>query len=339
MASSYICRNNTIAQEKREQVIALWSSGYKQQDISSTLRLLHQTVSNLIGRFVNLGSILPGKPGWKERTVSTPQVVEFVEYSKTIKPSTSATEIQQGLVDNDVCDLANVPARSTISDILRKDLMFTWKKLTVIPEESLTQKNLEKTLDYIMYMSGLDPSTIHFFDESSVVKTTANRTYGHSKKGFPAVEVKRYSSNCTYTVNVLHSRFGIDNFSILEGASNGLEMIEFFAESLQIIDEYGNPVLANGDTVVMDNCGFHHGHFAENQLRQMLDDRGVSLIFQPPYSPEFNTCEFCFRSMKAYLRHHEQFSINFTEVAIIQALQSISRVVSENIFSHCGFVL
>ena len=100
-------------------------------------------------------------------------------------------------------------------------------------------------------------------------------------------------------------------------------MIEFFAKSLQIVDEYGNPVLVNDDTVVMDNCGFHHGHFVENHLRQMLDNRGVSLILQPPYIPEFNVCELCFGTMKEYLKRNEQFSIDFTEIAIIQALQSI----------------
>ena len=29
---------------------------------------------------------------------------------------------------------------------------------------------------------------------------------------------------------------------------------------------------------------------------------GVELIFQPPYSPELNSREFCFRSVKAYFR-------------------------------------
>ena len=78
-------------------------------------------------------------------------------------------------------------------------------------------------------------------------------------KGLPAVEIQRYTSNCNYTVNLLHSRFGIDNFNILEDPSNGFEMIHFFEESLQAIDHVGNPVLANRDVIVMDNCGFHHG--------------------------------------------------------------------------------
>ena len=101
-------------------------------------------------------------------------------------------------------------------------------------------ENLLKTLNYIMYMSGVDPSTVHFSDETSVVKTTPNRSYGHVKKGLPAVEIQRYASNCNYTVNLLHSRFGIDNFNILEGPSNGFEMIHFFEESLQAVDHVGN---------------------------------------------------------------------------------------------------
>jgi len=171
-----------------------------------------------------------------------------------------------------------------------------------------------------MYMSGLDPYKVHFFDEASVVSLTPNRTYGHFKKGQPAIEIKRYASNQNYTVNLLHSRFGIDNFNILECPSNGLEMLHFFQGSLNVADPvYGNPVLAPGDTIVMDNCGFHHGQFAENALRAMLRNRNIDLIFQPPYSPHFNTCEFCFRSMKAYLRKHKQFALHHLDLTIIYA--------------------
>ena len=72
----------------------------------------------------------------------------------------------------------------------------------------------------------------------------------------PTVEIQRYASNCNYTVNLLHSRFGIDNFNILEGPSDGFEMIHFFEESLQAIDHVGNPVLANRDVIVMATAAF-----------------------------------------------------------------------------------
>ena len=332
--------NRTTTLERREKIIALWTSGSKQAQIAEEVGLSPQTISNIVNKFLQRGTYFPGKPGWKERTVSTPDVVEFVEYSKLTKPSSYTSEIRQALVGNGICAAANAPSRSTISDILRKDLNFTFKKLSVCPEESLSEENRIKTLDYIMFMAGVDPLRVHFFDESSVTKTTPNRFYGHSSKGQPAIEVKRYSSNCTYTVNLLHSCFGIDYSNILEGPSNGLEMLHFFEESLDIVDPvYGNPVLANGDIVVMDNCGFHHGRLAENELRRMLGQRGIELVFQPPYSPDFNTCEFCFRHMKSFLRKHEQFSINYTELATIEALKTITPIMSQKFFKHCGFVM
>ncbi|XP_028394539.1 uncharacterized protein LOC114518742 [Dendronephthya gigantea] len=312
-------------------------TGCNQTEISRQLMLSKQTVSNITNKFLERGTLIPGR-GIKPRSVSLPEVVEFVEYTKITKPSTYAAEIQSEMLNLGVCAADKVPSRTTISRILNKDLNFTFKKLSPIPAESLTMPNLARTLDYVMFMSGADPSKVHFFDESSVTKTTPNRTYGHAKRGEKALEVQRYSSNCNYTVNLLHSRFGGDYFNILEGPSNGLEMLHFFDECLQLVDDvYGNPVLSDGDMVVMDNCGFHHAAMAENELRTMLANRGVHLIFQPPYSPDFNTCEFCFRNMKLFLRQHEQYAINFTELAIMEGLQTVTPEVSHKFFQHCGF--
>ena len=60
-------------------------------------------------------------------------------------------------------------------------------------------------------------------------------------------------------------------------------------------------VLERSDAVIVDNCGFHHGHFVEPILTALLANCGVRLLFQPPYSPEFNTCELCFHDIKKFL--------------------------------------
>jgi len=75
---------------------------------------------------------------------------------------------------------------------------------------------------------------MHFFDECSVIKTTGNRNYSHSPLGSPAIEVQRYASNATYTVNLLHSIFGINHLNILNGPSNGLELLNFNQEALEV---------------------------------------------------------------------------------------------------------
>ena len=84
-----------------------------------------------------------------------------MEYCKVFKPSTRTFEIQQGLLANAICTPANLPARSTISDIVRQDLQFTWKKLSVHPAESLTHENHEKDIgDGLMWK--MKPWTFFF---------------------------------------------------------------------------------------------------------------------------------------------------------------------------------
>ena len=96
----------------------------------------------------------------------------------------------------------------------------------------------------------------------------------------------------TFTINLLHSTHGIHSFNIIEGPSNGQEPLHYFTEALDV--KYGDDSfkLCNGDNVVMDNCRFHHGRNTEPQLRAMLANRNMSLVFQPPYQPQLNTCEY-----------------------------------------------
>ena len=51
---------------------------------------------------------------------------------------------------------------------------------------------------------------------------------------------------------------------------------------------------------VMDNASIHH----VSQVQQLIVDVGVLLIFQPPYSANFNVAEFCFAFVKRYLAEH-----------------------------------
>ena len=109
---------------------------------------------------------------------------------------------------------------------------------------------------------------------------------------------------------------GVDYFNILDGPSNGMELLTFFDEAHQLEREDGSATLERGDCVIMDNCGFHHARFVEPILRNILADCGITLLFQPPYSPDFNTCEFCFRQIKDYLRRYQLLAEHETKIAI-----------------------
>ena len=88
--------------------------------------------------------------------------------------------------------------------------------------------------------------------------------------------------------------------------------------------------------MVMDNCGFHHSHRIEPVLRDMLADCCVKLLFQPPYSPYFNTCEYCFNEIKAFLRRHKMLAANETKIAIAQVMLNITANIPHVQINQCA---
>ena len=80
----------------------------------------------------------------------------------------------------------------------------------------------------------------------------------------------------------------VGHVNLLPCPYNGLELLNFFAEALEEEDFFGNPLLQVGDTVIMDNCGFHHARHVELVLRNMLAAHGIALIYQPPYHPQYS---------------------------------------------------
>ena len=110
----------------------------------------------------------------------------------------------------------------------------TRKRIRVAPRESTTPTETEAVDAFLNEISNFRASKLHFFDESRVVKTTGNRKYGSAVLGEPAIEVQRYASNSNYTINLLHSINWVDFFNILDGPSNGMELLTLFDEALQL---------------------------------------------------------------------------------------------------------
>ena len=334
----FTVQGKAIPSSVREKIIESWLEGKGPTQIGKELRLQKQTIANIVDNFVRRGNSEAEKGGNNTRLARTDDVNVYIEYCKKLKPSIYSSEIQNKLVEDNVCLPENAPSRSSISRSLKHDLGYSYKKISVIPQESLTPENENRLFEYLTVCATIDPRTMHFFDESSVVKTTGNRHYGHSRIGHPALEVQRYASNATFTVNLLHNMYGVGHVNLLPGPSNGLELLNFFAEALEEEDFFGNPLLKVGDTVIMDNCGFHHARHVEPVLRNMLAARGIALIYQPPYHPQYNTCEHCFRQLKGWLRRHSKFAEVHTDIAIFQGLSTITPGMSRNFFKHGGYV-
>lgn len=268
----------------------------------------------------------------------TPEVISCIETEKLMKPSVYVRELQDRLLLDGVVHPLDLLSKSAISKCIRENLFMTKKKIQQIPSESQRSDNIHLRNEFLEAISDLDPDTIHCFDENSVVKTTCNRKYGNAPWGEPALKIQQYASSATYTINLLHSPFGVDFVNVLQGPSNGQERLLFFEEAVNLTRADWLAVLERGNTVIMDNYGFHHGHFVEPVLTALLTNCGVRLLFQPPYSPEFNTCELCFHDVKEFLRQNQHLAEEETAYAIYEAYENITQQKSVNYFTHCGYL-
>ena len=94
-----------------------------------------------------------------------------------------------------------------------------------------------------------------------------------------------------------------------------------------------HPELRKGDVVVMDNLSSHKGP----KVRQLIEAAGASLIYLPPYSPDFNPIENAFAKLKALLRKAAERTIDGLWTAIGRLLDLFTPTECRNYFAAAGY--
>ncbi len=153
------------------------------------------------------------------------------------------------------------------------------------PNEELYEAKVELIEKYEM-LEDLGKLDIYYFDESGF-SISSNLPYLWS-------EINNTATVKTLTckrINVLGflSKKGILKSFIAEGRVNSDKVIEVFDEFIETLDK---PTV-----VILDNASFHKSKkFKENLPR--WSNKGLSLLYLPPYSPELNIIETLWRFMK-----------------------------------------
>jgi len=203
---------------QRERVLDLYHDGFGHRQITREVRSSPGFVQKVIDRYNEQNTSLRAARVDYPRPKIDEAALEYIEVQKVRKPNIYSSEIQQRLLLDGVVHPANLPSVSLINTVIRRDLVMT----SAIPLESTTPETTAAIDDFLTEIADINPTTLQFFDESSVIKTTGNRKYGSAPLGEPAFEIQRYASNANFTINLLHSFCGVDFYNILEGPSNGL---------------------------------------------------------------------------------------------------------------------
>jgi len=113
---------------------------------------------------------------------------------------------------------------------------------------------------------------------------------------------------------------------VVDGAINGDLFLAYIRQHLA-------PTLKPGDVVIMDNLSSHK----VAGVREAIEAVGATLMFLPPYSPDFNPIEQVFAKLKALLRKAEERTVGGLWDRIGKLLDRFQPAECGNYFRHSGY--
>lgn len=93
------------------------------------------------------------------------------------------------------------------------------------------------------------------------------------------------------------------------------------------------PTLLPGDIVIMDNLSAHKSP----RVTSLIEARGASVLYIPPYSPDLNPIEKMWSKIKSILQKLEARDSESLLDAIRKALGHVTASDAKNWFKSCGY--
>jgi transposase len=113
---------------------------------------------------------------------------------------------------------------------------------------------------------------------------------------------------------------------VLDGPMNRSAFLAYVTQVLA-------PELKPGDVVILDNLPAHKG----SRGREAIEAAGASLLYLPPYSPDFNLIENAFAKLKALLRKAAERTIAGLWATIGRLIDLFTPQECANYFAAAGY--
>jgi transposase len=179
--------------------------------------------------------------------------------------------------------------------------------------------------DWFDAQPDLEPSQLVFIDETWA-STNMARTHGRAPRGqrLRAAIPHGHWKTTTFVAGLRTS--GMVAPMVLDGPINSVAFQAY-------VDQVLVPELRPGDIVVMDNLGSHKGA----GVREAIEAAGASLLYLPPYSPDFNPIENAFAKLKAKLRRAGERTVEGIWSAIGRIIDTFTPTECANYFAAAGY--
>jgi len=180
--------------------------------------------------------------------------------------------------------------------------------------------------EWVEALPRMDPEKLVFIDETWTSTSMARRC-GRAPRGQRCIGSAPHGHWKTTTFVGALRRRRLTAPMVTDGPMDG----EMF---LAYVRQFLCPTLQPGDIVVLDNLSSHKVAGVKHAIHAM----GATLLYLPPYSPDFNPIEKLFSKLKALLRKAARRTIDALWNEIGNLLNSVTPNECSNFFTACGYV-
>jgi len=173
----------------------------------------------------------------------------------------------------------------------------------------------------------VDTATTYWLDQSSI-NAGMTRLYG---RAYSNERINEYVPDVRFERTSIMGAMGLNGMIApltYKGTLNG----EFFSA---YVKECLAPAMKTGDTLMLDNLSSHK---VKNALKPLYD-KGIKVVFLPPYSHDFNPIEQAWSKIKSYLRKVKARTSDELFSAMGAALDAVSSTDIIRWIQHCGYGL
>lgn len=175
--------------------------------------------------------------------------------------------------------------------------------------------------------TGLDPQRLVFLDETFGT-TDMTRLYGWGPSGSRVIDAAPHSHWKTTTYVVALRLEGLFAPMVIDGALDGALFLKYVRQELA-------PAMRSGDILVMDNLQTHR----IKGVAEALAERGASVLYLPPYSPDLNPIEMAFSKVKNELRRRRLRTVDELWEAFGESLDWIRPQDAQGFYRHAGYAV
>lgn len=172
----------------------------------------------------------------------------------------------------------------------------------------------DKRKNWTENISDYDKEKLVFLDESGV-NTNMTRIYGRALGGARSVDKAPLNTPLNTTILSSIRINGETSYTTYSGGTTKDKFVEYLKNILI-------PALHDGDIIVMDNMRSHH----VKEVSEIINnsEKHLTLLYLPPYSPDFNPIEMMWSKIKSVLRMIKIRNFSMLQNAIKTAFSKIT---------------